>query len=96
MEVIKLFSYSFLYSFCDTISKNWRILMPKYSIIIPCYNGMPYVKSCVDSIINQNYTDYELIISEDHSVHKMLLKELYSINFQSFFLDMEKHISTIR
>lgn len=68
MEVIKLFSYSFLYSFCDTISKNWRILMPKYSIIIPCYNGMPYVKSCVDSIINQNYTDYELIISEDHSV----------------------------
>lgn len=41
--------------------------MPKFSIIIPIYNGMPYLKSCVQSIISQNYQDYELIISDDHS-----------------------------
>lgn len=41
--------------------------MPKYSIIIPAYNGMPYLKNCVESIIFQKYDDYELILSEDHS-----------------------------
>lgn len=41
--------------------------MPKYSIIIPSYNGMPYLKAAVDTIISQNYNDYELILSEDHS-----------------------------
>lgn len=41
--------------------------MPKYSIIIPTYNGMPYLKSCINTIINQQYDDYELIISNNHS-----------------------------
>lgn len=39
----------------------------KYSIIIPCYNGMPYIKTCIETIISQNYNDYELIVSDDHS-----------------------------
>lgn len=42
--------------------------MLKYSIIIPAYNGMPYLKTCVESVISQGYNDYELILSEDHSV----------------------------
>lgn len=41
--------------------------MPKYSLIIPCYNGLPYIKTCITSILSQKYTDYELILSEDHS-----------------------------
>jgi len=28
---------------------------------------MPYLQTCIDSIITQNYSDYELIISNDHS-----------------------------
>lgn len=40
---------------------------PKYSIIIPVHNGMPYLSECVESILRQNYSDYELIISDDHS-----------------------------
>lgn len=39
----------------------------KYSIIIPVHNGMPYLKSCIDSIISQEYDDYELIVSDDNS-----------------------------
>ena len=39
----------------------------KYSIIIPARNGGKYLPSCVDTIISQEYTDYELIISDDHS-----------------------------
>jgi glycosyltransferase involved in cell wall biosynthesis len=39
----------------------------KYSIILPARNGGKYIASCVDSIISQDYGDYELIISDDHS-----------------------------
>lgn len=42
-------------------------LRPKYSIIIPARNGGKYLPTCVDTIISQNYTNYELIISDDHS-----------------------------
>lgn len=41
---------------------------PKYSIIIPTYNGINYLPTCVETIISQSYADYELIISDDHSV----------------------------
>lgn len=40
---------------------------PKYSIIIPARNGVSYLPACVETIINQGYCDYELIISDDHS-----------------------------
>lgn len=40
---------------------------PKYSIIIPARNGGIYLPTCVETIISQNFTDYELIISDDHS-----------------------------
>lgn len=40
---------------------------PKYSIIIPTCNGIDYLPTCIQTIINQDYDDYELIISDDHS-----------------------------
>jgi glycosyltransferase involved in cell wall biosynthesis len=43
-------------------------IRPKYSIIIPARNGGKYLPTCVDTIISQDYCDYELIISDDHSV----------------------------
>ncbi len=39
----------------------------KYSIIIPVHNSISYLPTCVETIINQNYYDYELIISDDNS-----------------------------
>ncbi len=40
---------------------------PKYSIIIPARNGGKYLPTCVNTIISQDYRNYELIISDDHS-----------------------------
>lgn len=40
----------------------------KYSIIIPTYNGLQYLPTCLETIISQNYEDYEIIVSDDHSV----------------------------
>lgn len=40
---------------------------PKISIISPVYNAEKYIHKCVDSIIAQTFTDWELILVDDGS-----------------------------
>lgn len=37
------------------------------SVIIPAYNIAPYIERCVDSILKQTYTDFEILIVNDGS-----------------------------
>lgn len=39
--------------------------MPKFSIIVPVYNVEKYIVDCLESIKNQTYNDYEVIIVND-------------------------------
>lgn len=39
--------------------------MPKVSICIPAYNQTTYLQKCLQSVLEQDFTDYELIISDD-------------------------------
>lgn len=39
----------------------------EFSVIIPVYNCEPYIKKCLNSILNQEYSSYELIIIDDGS-----------------------------
>jgi len=39
----------------------------KYSIIIPCYNGKPFLKDCFESLANQSFKDFEFIFIDDKS-----------------------------
>lgn len=39
----------------------------KFSIIIPAYNVEKYIKKCLDSILNQTYKSFEVIIIDDAS-----------------------------
>jgi len=41
--------------------------MPQISIIVPVYKVEPYIHRCVDSILNQTFTDFELILVDDGS-----------------------------
>ena len=40
----------------------------KISVIVPVYNGEECISRCVDSIILQSFTDWELILIDDGSV----------------------------
>ena len=42
----------------------------KFSIIIPIYNVEKYLEKCLDSVLNQTYTDYEIILINDGSNDK--------------------------
>ena len=44
----------------------------KYSIVIPVYNTEKYIRKCLDSIKNQTYTNYEVIIINDGSTDNSL------------------------
>ena len=41
--------------------------MPFLSVIVPVYNVESYIKKCIDSILQQTFTDFELIIVDDGS-----------------------------
>lgn len=46
--------------------------MPKFSIVIPVYNVEKYIKRTLDSIKNQTFKDYEVIVVNDGSTDKSM------------------------
>lgn len=49
------------------------------SVIIPCYNVAPFIKRCLDSILNNSYKNLELICVDDGSTDNTL-EELRGFN----------------
>lgn len=46
--------------------------IPAVSIIMPVYNCSSYISEAVESILNQTFDDFELIIIDDHSTDETL------------------------
>lgn len=44
--------------------------MPRISVVVPVYDVEKYLKQCVDSILSQTFTDFELILVDDGSPDK--------------------------
>lgn len=43
-------------------------MFPKVSVIVPVYNSEKYISKCIESILNQTYRDFELLIINDGSI----------------------------
>jgi glycosyltransferase involved in cell wall biosynthesis len=42
-------------------------MTPRISVIVPVYNVSPYLRRCLDSLLNQTLKDYEVILIDDGS-----------------------------
>ena len=63
-------------------------VIPAISIIIPMYNVEKYIGECLDSILAQTFTDYEVIVVDDCSTDKSCeVVESYMKKFNKKFED---------
>ena len=44
-----------------------KVIFPKVSIIIPTYNRAHLIAECLESVLNQTFNDYEVIVVDDGS-----------------------------
>ena len=56
----------------DEIIENRNVMeenntKPKISVIVPVYNVEKYLRRCVDSILTQTFTDFEVLLIDDGS-----------------------------
>ncbi|MBL8192309.1 MAG: glycosyltransferase family 2 protein, partial [Blastocatellia bacterium] len=45
-------------------------MQPKISVIIPVFNGEKYIKETINSVLEQTFQDFEIIVIDDGSIDK--------------------------
>lgn len=59
--------------------KEKKEYQPLISVIIPVYNAEKYIKKCLETLINQTYSNLEIICVDDGSTdHSVELLEMYA------------------
>lgn len=57
----------------------------KYSFIVPIYNVEQYIKKCVDSLLEQTYKDFEIVLVDDGSTDSSgLIADNYAEKWPQF------------
>ena len=54
------------------IDRKYNMFNPTVSVIIPVYNAQEGIKQCMDSLLNQSFTDFEIILLNDGSTDNSL------------------------
>ena len=55
-------------------------MKPKVTVLTCVYNGLPYLKDSIDSILSQTYSDFEYLIIDDASPDENVIKLIESYN----------------
>ncbi len=65
---------------------------PLVSIVVPVYNGDAFLSACIDSILNQTYSNFELIIVDDGSMDSSLnIAEMYGQKDKRILVVKKEH-----
>lgn len=70
---------------------------PKISVLIPMYNRKHYIENCINSVLNQTFQDYEIIIRDDGSKDGSadFVAERYSAEISSGKIRLERNKKNI-
>lgn len=75
-----------------SVTKNHR---PRVTVLLPVYNAESFVKSAIESILNQSFKDFELLIINDGSTDKSLNAISKIIDPRIRLINNEKNIGLI-
>lgn len=69
--------------------------MARVSVIIPTYNQDSYISEAIDSVLNQTYQDFEIVITNDGSTDQTLqiIKEKKDPRIRYFSFDQNQGVS---
>ena len=56
---------------------------PLVSVVMPAYNGEKYISESIESILNQTYHNFELIIIDDKSTDNTLQIKTVTYRYHS-------------
>lgn len=67
---------------------------PKVSIGLPVYNGERFIRAAIESLLDQTFTDFELIISDNASTDatEQICQELAAADSRIFYIRQEKNL----
>lgn len=63
-------------------AKRWLRGRPLLSVVIPCYNYGRYIKEALDSVNQQTFQDFEVIVVDDGSTEEATLRVLAQLKRQ--------------
>lgn len=68
--------------------------IPEISVIIPVFNAAPFLQESIESILNQSYSNFELIILNDKSTDESLeiIKKLQAKDNRITIIDKEQNV----
>lgn len=52
--------------------------VPLISVIVPIYNSEQYLHRCIDSILSQTITDFELLLIDDGKDNSSIICDKYA------------------
>ncbi|CAK7053424.1 MAG: hypothetical protein EUB_00550 [Eubacterium sp.] len=67
---------------------------PLISIVMPNYNGSAFLKDCIDSVLNQTYSNFEFIIVDDGSNDnsRLIIDSFQDSRLKKVYLEQNHHI----
>ena len=70
------------------------MMVPKVSVILPNYNGEKYLKQAIQSVLNQSFRDFELIIVDDASsdASRDIIKGFDDERIITHFSEKNRHV----